>query len=60
MSSQVQRPDLYKTLEAVSHAFDSIWNVLREDNPFRDYAKANGSCWVADPKPIGGPGTSGP
>jgi hypothetical protein len=24
-----------KTLEAVSQAFDAIWNVLREDDPFR-------------------------
>jgi len=25
-------------LRSVSQAFDAIWNVLREDDPFRDYA----------------------
>ncbi len=28
-----------KTLEAASQAFDAIWNVLREDDPFREYAE---------------------
>jgi hypothetical protein len=41
MHPQFHKPDLYnsKTLEAVSEAFDAIWNVLRADDPFRDYAK---------------------
>jgi hypothetical protein len=41
MRPQFHRVDLYelKTLEAVSQAFDAIWNVLREDDPFRDYAE---------------------
>ena len=36
MRPQFHRLDLYepKTLEAVSQAFDAIWNVLREDDPF--------------------------
>jgi len=40
MGSRSHRVDFYdpKTLEAVSQAFDAIWNVLREDDPFRDYA----------------------
>jgi hypothetical protein len=39
MCPQFHRPDLYnpKKLEAVSQAFDAIWNVLRADDPFRDY-----------------------
>jgi hypothetical protein len=41
MRPQFQRLDLYepKTLEAVSQAFDAIWNVLREDDPFREDAE---------------------
>jgi hypothetical protein len=41
MRTQFHRVDLYelKTLEAVSQAFDAIWNVLREDDPLRDYAE---------------------
>jgi hypothetical protein len=41
MRPQFHRVDLneLKTLEAVSQAFDAIWNVLREDDPFRDYAE---------------------
>jgi len=41
MGSRSHRVDFYdpKTLEAVSQAFDAIWNVLREDDPFRDYAE---------------------
>jgi hypothetical protein len=41
MRPQLHRLDLYepKTLEAVSQAFDSIWNVLREDDPFREDAE---------------------
>jgi hypothetical protein len=40
MASQIRQHDLYEpqTLEAVSQAFDSIWNILRADDPFRDYA----------------------
>lgn len=39
MASQIRQHDLYEpqTLEAVSQAFDSIWNILRADDPFRDY-----------------------
>jgi hypothetical protein len=41
MGSRSHRVDFYdpRTLEAVSQAFDAIWNVLREDDPFRDYAE---------------------
>ena len=41
MRPQSHRLDLYepKTLEAVSQAFDAIWNVLREDDPFREDAE---------------------
>jgi hypothetical protein len=41
MGSRLHRVDFYdpRTLEAVSQAFDAIWNVLREDDPFRDYAE---------------------
>jgi len=41
MGSRSHRVDFYdpKTLEGVSRAFDAIWNVLREDDPFRDYAE---------------------
>ena len=38
--SQNSRQDLYepKTLAAMDQAFAAIWNVLRADDPFRDYA----------------------
>jgi len=41
MRPQFHRRYLYelKTLEAVSQAFDAVWNVLREDDPFREYAQ---------------------
>lgn len=41
MTSQNSRQDLYepKTLAAMDQAFAAIWNVLRADDPFRDYAR---------------------
>ena len=41
MTSQNPRPDIYypKTLAVMDQAFAAIWNVLRADDPFRDYAK---------------------
>jgi hypothetical protein len=41
MGSRLHRVDFYdpRTLEAVSQAFDAICNVLRKDDPFRDYAE---------------------
>jgi len=35
------RPDIYdpKTLAVMDQAFAVIWNVLKADDPFRDYAK---------------------
>jgi hypothetical protein len=40
-SSRNPRPDIYdpKTLAVMDQAFAAIWNVLRADDPFRDYAK---------------------
>src|SRR6476646_10564442 len=40
MTSQNSRPDIYdpKTLAVMDQAFASIWNILRADDPFRDYA----------------------
>ena len=39
-SSRNPRLDVYdpKTLEVMDQAFAAIWNVLRADDPFRDYA----------------------
>ena len=39
MTSQNPRPDIYdpKTLAVMDQAFAAIWNVLRADDPFRDY-----------------------
>jgi hypothetical protein len=41
MTSQNFRQDLYepKKLAAMDQAFAAIWNVLRADDPFRDYAR---------------------
>ena len=41
MTSQNPRPDIYdpKTLAVMDQAFATIWNVLKADDPFRDYAK---------------------
>jgi hypothetical protein len=41
MTSQNSRPDIYdpKTLAVMDQAFAAIWNVLKADVPFRDYAK---------------------
>ena len=41
MSFQNPRPEIYdpKTLAVMDQAFVSIWQVLRADDPFRDYAK---------------------
>ena len=40
MTSQNPRADIYdpKMLAVMDHAFVAIWNVLRADDPFRDYA----------------------
>ena len=40
MTSPNPRPDIYdpKTLAVMDQAFAAIWNVLRADDPFRDYA----------------------
>jgi hypothetical protein len=41
MISRTPRINLYapKTLAVMDQAFAAIWNVLRADDPFRDYAK---------------------
>jgi hypothetical protein len=40
MISQNPRPDIYdpKTLAVMDQAFAAVWNVLRADDPFRNYA----------------------
>jgi hypothetical protein len=40
MTSQNRRPDIYdpQTLAVMDQAFAAIWNVLRADDAFRDYA----------------------
>jgi hypothetical protein len=40
MTSQNPRPDIYdpKTLAVMDQAFAAIWNVVRADDPFRNYA----------------------
>ena len=40
MTSEIPRPDIYdpKTLAVMDQALAAIWNVLRADDPFRDYA----------------------
>ena len=40
MISHNPRSDIYdpKTLAVMDQAFAAIWNVLRADDPFRDYA----------------------
>jgi hypothetical protein len=40
MASQNPRMAIYepKTLAAMDQAFSAIWNVVRADDPFRDYA----------------------
>ena len=40
MTSEIPRSDVYdpKTLAVMDQAFAAIWNVLRADDPFRDYA----------------------
>jgi hypothetical protein len=41
MTSRTPRIDFYapKTLAVMDQAFAAIWNVLKADDPFRDYAK---------------------
>ena len=41
MASENTRPDIYdpKTLAVMEQAFAAIWNILRADDPFRDYVK---------------------
>ena len=40
MTFQNPRPEIYdpKTLAVMNQAFAAIWNVIRADDPFRDYA----------------------
>ena len=40
MTFQSPRPEIYdpKTLAVMNQAFAAIWNVIRADDPFRDYA----------------------
>ena len=40
MTSQNLRPDIYdpKALAVTDQAFAAIWNQVRADDPFRDYA----------------------
>ena len=40
MTSQNPRADIYdpNTLAVMDKAFAAIWNILRADDPFRDYA----------------------
>ena len=41
MISHNPRSDIYdpKTLAVIDKAFAAVWNILRADDPFRDYAK---------------------
>ena len=41
MASRTPRIDFYapKTLAVMDQAFAAIWNVLKADDPFLDYAK---------------------
>ena len=41
MTSRTPKIDFYapKTLAVMDQAFAAIWNVLKADDPFRDYAK---------------------
>ena len=40
MTSEIPRADIYdpKTLTVMDQAFAAVWNILRADDPFRDYA----------------------
>ena len=40
-SNRNPRQDVYdpKTLDVMDQAFDAIWQVLKADDPFRDYAR---------------------
>ena len=40
MASENTRPDIYdpKTLAVMDKASAAIWNIVRRDDPFRDYA----------------------
>ena len=40
MTSEIPRSDIYdpKTLAVMDQAFAAVWNILRADDPFRDYA----------------------
>ena len=39
MTSEIPRPDIYdpKTLAVMDQAFAAVWNILKADDPFRDY-----------------------
>ena len=41
MTSLNPRADIHdpKTLAVIDKAFGAVWNILRADDPFRDYAK---------------------
>ena len=41
MTSLNPRADIHdpKTLAVIDKAFAAVWNILRADDPFRDYAK---------------------
>ena len=41
MTCETPRTDIYdpKTLAVMDQAFAAIWNILRADDPFRDYVK---------------------
>jgi len=40
MTSEIPRPDIYdpKTLAVMDKASAAVWNIVRRDDPFRDYA----------------------
>ena len=41
MTCEIPRPDIYdpQTLAVMDQAFAAVWNILRADDPFRDYVK---------------------
>ena len=50
MTSRTPRIDFYapKTLAVMDQAFAAIWNVLKADDPFRDYAR-DGELRISKP-----------
>ena len=55
MTSQTPRIDFYapKMLAVMDQAFAAIWNVLKADDPFRDYVK-DGELRIAEASEPGG------